>query len=91
VKVDQCSETFYTVCFEPEVCKIEPGLMTDKMLRDTCEKMSLASNGAAVADFRHVDAGILIVWFNPMIKAENFNLQQALIALANLISSYRHY
>lgn len=86
VKVDQCSETFYTVCFEPEKCKIDSA--ADKTLHDICAQISLASSKAAVVDFRHMDSGILIVLFNPMIKTVDFNLQQALVSLADFISSY---
>lgn len=89
VKVDQCSETFYTVCFEPEKCKIDSA--ADKTLHDICAQISLASSKAAVVDFRHMDSGILIVLFNPMIKTVDFNLQQALVSLADFISSYRNY
>lgn len=91
VKVDQCSETFYTICFEPEICKIEAGSEADKALRSACEQMTLASNRAVAVDFRHVDSGILIVLCNPMIETGDFQLESALKSLADLIGKYHKY
>lgn len=92
VRVDCLSETFYTICFKPETCKFETGTDAYNALLSACAQAELALSKKWHFMLNNLDVGILAVSRDKNVETgDDFNISDALIGIANLITSYRHY
>lgn len=89
VKIDQCSETLYTLCFEPAMYSLTPGSASAKALEELCDKEVLLSHRAVAFEMRHLDSGILTALHNPQITTADYKIRDSLIKIADAIARAR--
>lgn len=91
VQVICFSETFYTICFKPEVCKIPNETDNHNTLFSICTRIERASNKALNFNYGNLDVGILAVKRDLEVKIEDFDIAEALTAIVDFISSCYAY
>jgi len=89
VTVTRCSETFYTVCFDPENCNLTAGSRFYADLEQVCDQATLESHKAVVFDFTHIDFGILVILYNPKIRTAEYSFSDSLKSIIDIITDSR--
>lgn len=87
VRIDQCGATLYTICFSPAVCNVSSTSEHYLVLRDACAEAVYFSHQAMVFDFQNLDSGILLVLYNPQIQTADYNIEDALKSIADIITN----
>ncbi len=91
VRVDQCGSTFYTVCFSPAICNVSQASEHYAEVMDVCSQEVQASHGAVIFDFKHLDYGVLPVLYNPQIQTADYQIEDSLKSIADVIAKSRMY
>lgn len=87
IRIDCCSETLYTLSFEPSMFVIVPENEQYKALYQACDCEVLASHNAVRFEMKNLDMGILTVFYNPQIQTADFSVSESLEKIAKAIIS----